>query len=258
MPVTKLSAVIITFNEEKNIARCIESVREIADEILVVDSFSTDSTEKICRSLGVRFVQNPWPGYMEQKNYADSIAANDMILSVDADEALSGKLKESIRKAKAAWNSDGYEMNRLTSYCGHWIRHGSWYPDRKLRLFNRRKGRWAGGRIHEYVELEDGSRVSRLEGDLLHYSYETISDHVRQADHFTNITAEVAFSEGKKAGCFRILCGPVFKFLRDYFFRLGFLDGYYGFVVCQISANATFLKYIKLKRLNQQKPAPNP
>ncbi len=251
-----LSVVIITFNEEKNIARCIQSVKDVADEVLVVDSYSTDRTEDICRTMGARFLQHAWEGYSPQKNYANSMAKYDHILSIDADEALSDTLK-SILELKDNWTKAGYRMNRMTNYCGKWIRHGSWYPDRKLRLFDRTKGGWVGT-IHETIEFSQEVPTGFLKGDLLHYSYTTIADHVRQANHFTDITADQAFARGKKAGIIKILCSPLFKFIRDYIFLLGFLDGYYGFIVCRISAQASFLKYAKLRELNRTIPTPNP
>lgn len=247
-----LSVVIITFNEERNIARCIGSVKEVADEVLVVDSHSTDRTEEICLSLGARFVKNDWAGYSAQKNFANALAKHDLILSIDADEALSDDLRKSILKVKEKQDHDGYTMNRLTNYCGAWIRHGSWYPDRKLRLFDRRKGSWQGA-IHESIRLEGSTGF--LKGDLLHYSYYSVSDHVRQANHFTDLTAREAFERGKNAGTLKLLFSPCIKFLRDYIFLRGFLDGYPGFLVCRISAWATFLKYAKLRQLHKDKPA---
>lgn len=256
---TRISAVVITFNEERNIARCLQSLKGVADEIVVVDSLSTDRTEEICRSFGTNLIKNPWPGYTEQKNYANAQASHDFILSLDADEALSEELRKSILKEKEKGLAPAYEMNRMTNYCGHWIRHGSWYPDRQLRLFNKTKGRWEGEKIHERFVTGEGEKPRRLGGDLLHYSYYTIAEHVDQANRFTTLTAEVAFTKGKRASLPRILLSPVFRFIRDYIFRLGFLDGYHGFLVAQISANATFLKYIKLRQMHhQQRYSPIP
>jgi glycosyltransferase involved in cell wall biosynthesis len=249
----KLSVVIITLNEEKNIGRCIDSVREVADEVLVIDSYSTDRTEEIAESKGVRFVKHEFEDYVKQHEYADQIASYDHILSIDADEALSEELAKSILVAKKYWKNDGYFMNRRTNYCGQWIKHSGWYPDKKLRLFDRRKGKWVGRKIHERFTLKEGSTTGHLNGDILHYSFPTISDHVMQANHFTNLTAMAAYETGEKSSVFKILVNPIFKFIRDYFFNLGILDGYYGFVICQISANATFLKYIKLRQLHKNK-----
>lgn len=247
----KISAVIITFNEERNIERCIRSLHDVADEIIVVDSFSTDKTEEICNSLKVRFYQTKWDGYSVTKNYGNSLATHNYILSIDADEVLSEELKKEIIKIKNADNpSDAYCMNRLTNYCGSWIHHCGWYPDTKLRLWNRLKGKWEGN-IHEEVVLAKESTITTLKVDLLHYSYYSIHQHVNQANKFTDLTAMEAFSKGKKAGIFRIIFSPIIKFKKDYFLKLGFLDGYHGFVICIISAFATFIKYTKLRELHK-------
>ena len=248
----RISVVIITFNEEKNIGRCLGSVQDIADEVMVVDSFSTDKTREICISFGVKFIENKWPGYIEQKNFGNKLAANDLILSLDADEALSEELRNSIIKVKEHPTHDVYSMNRLTNYCGKWIRHGGWYPDRQTRLFDRRKGCWEGEMIHEKFVPEPGSVIGHLNGDLLHYSYDSIEGHVRQANHFTDLTASAAYKRGKRSSFWKICTRPAFKFLRDYIIKLGFLDGYYGYMVCRISAFATFLKYSKLRELHRQ------
>ncbi len=246
----KLSVVIITLNEERNISRCIDSVKDIADDIIVVDSGSKDNTEAICKEKEARFFYHKWEGYLEQKNYANSLAKYPLILSIDADEAVSGKLRDSIREVKENCQADGYEMNRMTNYCGKWIRHCGWYPDRKLRLFHRDKFEWGGERIHETVIWKDNNpSIARISGDLHHYSYYNISEHIAQANHFTNMTAELAVDKGKNAGILKILFSPFVKFVRDYFFKLGFLDGYYGYIVCRISAQATFMKYSKIRQI---------
>lgn len=250
---TKLSAVIITLNEERNIARCIDSVARVADEIIVVDSGSSDRTGAICKEKGIRFVMHEWEGYKEQKNYANSLAAHDLILSIDADEALSEPLQQSILQAKENPLADAYEMNRLTNYCGKWIRHCGWYPDRKLRLFNRNKFRWGGEIIHENVIRTDAEATRKhLSGDLLHYSYYSISEHYAQANHFTNLTAGLAVEKGKRSSLLKIICSPMVKFFRDYVIKRGFLDGYYGYVVCRISAQATFMKYSKIRQIRKE------
>ncbi len=248
---TQLSVVVITLNEERNIGRCLQSVSEIADDIVVVDSGSEDATEEICVAHGARFMRHEWLGFAETKNFANSQAKYPLILSLDADEALSDQLIKSIKAVKE--NNPGntaYKMNRLTNYCGKWIRHCGWYPDSKIRLFNRENTRWTGLVIHEKLTTNPGIVVKHLDGDLLHYSYYTIAGHIDQANRFTDLTAEEAFRKGNKATILQILLKPPVRFLRDYFFKLGFLDGYYGFVVCHISAQATFYKYIKLRQLN--------
>jgi glycosyltransferase involved in cell wall biosynthesis len=249
-----LSAVIITFNEEKNIGRCLDSLVGVADDIVVVDSFSKDSTEAICKSKGVRFIQHTFEGHIQQKNWAITQAKFPHVLSLDADEALDENLKKSILQVKNNWQMDGYYMNRLTNYCGKWIRHCGWYPDKKLRLWDSRKGQWTGINPHDKYELFAGDdHTAHLKGDILHYSFYTIEQHKRQVEYFTDISSKALFQKGKTANTLHLIINPAVKFLRDYFFKLGFLDGYYGFIVCSISAKATYLKYAKLKTLCQQK-----
>ncbi|MFA8451345.1 MAG: glycosyltransferase family 2 protein [Bacteroidales bacterium] len=249
----KLSVVIITLNEEKNIARCIDSIQDIADEILIIDSFSTDNTEMICKEKGARFIQHKFEGYAEQKNVAMDEAKYNYVLSLDADEIPSKELLESIRKVKDNWVAEGYSMNRLTNYCGKWIHHCGWYPDRKLRLVDRRKARWEGHRIHESLNLQDESyKEEVLYGDLLHYSFYTVDEHKRQAAKFAEIGALAAFEKGKKSNFIKIIFSPLTKFIRDYFLKLGFLDGLAGFRVCWISAGSTHKKYRGIARLQKQ------
>jgi len=185
--------------------------------------------------------------YVEQKNRAMALAGNDLVLSLDADEVLSEELRRSISLVKQAPEAAGYTMNRLTNYCGQWIRHCGWYPDRKLRLVNRKVARWEGKSIHEKMVVE--GVISHLDGDLLHYSYHSIRGHVIQANNFTDISARAMFEAGKKATVLKLLIHPAGMFLKSYFLKMGFLDGFYGLTICLISANATFLKYAKLRQL---------
>ena len=252
----KLSVSIITFNEEKNIRRCLESVSTLADEIVVVDSFSTDKTEAICREFDVKFSTHIFEGHIEQKNIALAYCSNPVVLAVDADEALSEKLLESIKIEKEkGFPHPVYSMNRLTNYCGKWIRHCGWYPDRKLRLFHKSAGKWGGENPHDQLILKEKVSAFQLTGDLLHYSYYTQEEHFKQVEYFTTIGAATYHKKGKKAGCLKMYGSPVAKFLRDYIFKLGFLDGKSGFQVCYISAGATFTKYKKLRALNQENKA---
>ncbi|TNE56212.1 MAG: glycosyltransferase family 2 protein [Bacteroidetes bacterium] len=248
-----ISAVIITFNEEKNIARCLESLQGVADDIVVVDSFSKDRTRAICEEFGVCFVEHAFEGHIEQKNWAITQAQYPHVLSLDADEALDETLRQSIIQVKNNWNSDGYYMNRLTNYCGKWVHHCGWYPDRKLRLWDSRKGAWGGDNPHDKYELFEGDQnTSRLHGDILHYSYYTREDHYKQVEYFTTILAEAQFKRGKKAPWITLIFSPVVKFIKDYFIHLGILDGKTGFVICRISAYATFLKYKKIRKLKRE------
>jgi len=249
----KLSVVIITFNEERNIGRCLESVKDIADEIVVVDSFSTDKTREICESYGVKFIEHTFEGHIKQKNFAISQANYTHQLSLDADEALSEKLKAEILKIKDNWDAYAYRMNRLSNYCGKWIRHSGWYPDTKLRLYNSVKGQWAGMDPHDRYEMEPKSSIGKLKGDILHYTYYSIDEHILQANKFSSIAANELVSKGKTIYFFKIILNPIAKFIRNYVLNLGFLDGFYGFIICQITANETFLKYIKAWQMRKGK-----
>jgi glycosyltransferase involved in cell wall biosynthesis len=250
----ELSVVIITKNEERNIGRCLASVKGIADDIIVLDSFSTDGTEAIAKGRGARFLQHVFDGHIEQKNRAITHARHPWVLSLDADEALDERLARSIKEVMAAPTADGYTMNRLTNYCGGWVRHGGWYPDTKLRLWDSRKGRWTGVNPHDRYELEAGARIVHLQGDILHFSYESIGDHYRQVEYFTTIAAKAYFERGKSSPLLKRLFSPVAKFIGDYLLRLGFLDGGRGFTIARISAYAAWLKYRKLQTLRAQRP----
>jgi glycosyltransferase involved in cell wall biosynthesis len=248
----RISCVIITKNEERNIERCIKSVREIADDIVVIDSLSTDKTKEICLSLNVRFIEQPFLGYIEQKNKALEHSLYPYVLSLDADEALSEELLVSIKQVKKHWQTDGYFFNRRTNYCGKWIRHCGWYPDQKLRLFDKRKGQWEGKNPHDKYTLFSGASQSFLKGDILHYSYYSIDQHIDQIKKFTNIMAQESFKNGKKPSYARLIFSPFIKFIKSYFIQAGFLDGHYGFIICILSSCATFLKYIKTYELFKQ------
>ena len=244
---TSLSVVIITFNEERNIGRCIDSVKDVADDIVVVDSFSSDKTKQICLEKNVRFVEHPFLGYIEQKNWAISEAKYPFVLSLDADEALSDELKSSIILVKNNKLADGYSMNRLTNYCGIWIKHCGWYPDTKLRLWDSTKGKWGGKNPHDKFEMNSECKIVRLKGDLLHYSYYTIEDHFKQIDKFTSISSDVLVEKGYCPTYLKIVfSGPV-KFIKDYFIKMGFLDGAAGFQIAKMSAFATYLKYARTR-----------
>ena len=253
----KLSVVIITFNEEKNIARCLESIRGVADDIVVIDSFSSDKTEEICKAYGARFIQHQFEGHIQQKNWAITQAKYPHILSLDADEAIDETLKNSILQIKEKWEYSGYYMNRLTNYCGKWIYHCGWYPDRKLRLWDSLKGKWGGINPHDKYELSDGNlpagkagkNTSNLKGNILHYSYYSIEGHLKQTEKFSTISANALFDQGVKSNWMKLYISPIVKFIQSYFFQLGILDGYYGFTICKISAHSTYLKYFKLRQL---------
>ena len=246
----KLSVVIITFNEEHNIERCLLSVKEIADEIVVLDSFSTDKTQAICEKYGVRFYQHKFDGHIQQKNRAISFAKNKHILSLDADEALHETLIKSIKQIKLNFAKHGYYMNRLTNYCGHWVKHCGWYPDTKLRLWDSSKGHWTGINPHDKYELFEGdNNTEHIKGDILHYSFNTVADHYKQVEYFTDISSKAYFDKKKKAPMYKLIVNPMATFIGHFFLNLGFMDGFAGFLICKISAYATYLKYKKLRGL---------
>lgn len=247
-----ISAVIITFNEEKNIERCILSLQGVVDEIVVVDSFSTDKTKEICLKHHVKFVEHTFDGHIQQKNWALTHATYPHVLSLDADEALDDTLKNEILKVKSNWVYDAYEMNRLTNYCGKWIRHCGWYPDTKLRLWDARLGAWGGTNPHDKFELHNpASSIGFLKGDILHYSYYTREDHYKQIEYFTTILAKAQYQSSKPATIFVLFFSPIVKFIKDYIVKLGFLDGKEGFIISRLSAYATYLKYKKIRTLRK-------
>lgn len=243
-----LSVVIITHNEERNIARCLESVKEIADDIVVVDSLSTDGTRAICESFGARFTATAWKGYSEMKNYANSLAQHDWIFSIDADEALSDELRQSILALKKTAEPGAYRIGRITNYCGHWIRHSGWYPDVKVRFFDRHTTCWEG-LIHERLNVARDEDAPLLKGDCYHYSYYTIEEHRAQADRFSTLSARNLYNRGKRVGCLKRALAPGFRFVKMYLFQLGFLDGAPGWTIAKISATAVYHKYQKLQQL---------
>lgn len=245
-----LSVVIITYNEERNIERCLLSLKEVADEIVVLDSYSKDATKTICEKYGVKFFEHAFDGHIQQKNRALSYASSPYVLSLDADEAIDEQLKNSILEAKQNFSKDGYYMNRLTNYCGHWVKHCGWYPDTKLRLWDSRKGSWTGINPHDKYELLDGDKnTGFLKGDILHYSYYSVEDHYKQVEYFTSIASKAYFEKGKKAPFYKLFLNPMAKFIDHYLLHRGFMDGRAGFRISKISAYATYLKYKKLRNL---------
>jgi glycosyltransferase involved in cell wall biosynthesis len=248
-----LSAVIITFNEEVNIGRCIESLKRVADEIIVLDSYSTDHTVEIARSLGATVYFEKFRGYIGQKNLAIQLATYNYIISLDADEALDPQLVESILQAKKTFAFRAYRMNRCTNYCGRFIRHGLWYPDSKIRLFDRRIAKWGGINPHDRIELMQGFPVSKLSGDILHYSFNIPDDLVWQNNRLSSIAAASLYAKGKRSNWFKLLLHPSWAFLNGYILRLGFLDGTDGFTIAVNTSHQVFLKYSKLYRLQRNK-----
>jgi glycosyltransferase involved in cell wall biosynthesis len=248
-----LSVVIITFNEEANIGRCIDSVQDIADEIIVLDSFSTDKTVEIAKSKNATVHQQSFAGYIEQKNCALQLARYPYVLSLDADEAVDQQLIVSIAEEKKEFSAQAYTMNRCSSYCGKFIRHGLWYPDKKLRLFNKSIAAWGGTNPHDKIVMAAPAQTKHLKGDLYHYSYNTIEEHIQQNNRFSTISARSMYEKGKRTNWFRILFNPLWNFILGYFLRLGFLDGSFGYIIAINTAHLTFLKHVKLYQLQKGK-----
>jgi glycosyltransferase involved in cell wall biosynthesis len=249
----KLSGVIITYNEEKKIEKCIQSLIPVVDEILVVDSFSTDQTKSICLKHKVNFIEQKFLGYIEQKNFALQQTKYNYIVSLDGDEVLSTKLQQSIIALKSNWSLNGYYCNRFNNFCGQWIKHSDWYPNKKLRVFDKRRGAWKGINPHDQFSLTNPvNQIGFLKGDILHWTYQTYSEFSKKTDYFSTIAAESYFKLGIKSSIFKILFRPSWAFFKAYFLRLGFLDGLNGFIICVQTFNVTFLKYIKLRELNKR------
>lgn len=249
-----LSAIIITYNEEQDIRRCIDSLKKVADEIIVLDSYSTDQTAEIARSCGAIVHLEKFRGYIGQKNFAIQLASHNYILSLDADEALDDKLEASILKAKETFSWRAYRMNRTTNLCGKFLRHGLWYPDPKIRLFDRRIAKWGGLNPHDKIEVMEGFAVKHLDGDILHYAFNTIEDLAWRNNRISTIAAKSLYNTGRSSSWFKMLVHPAWAFINGYFFRGGFLDGFEGFSFAVNMANQVFLKYSKLYRLQHSQP----
>ena len=245
----KISAVIITFNEEVYIEQCIKSVADVADEVVVVDSFSTDRTKEICLALGVRFIEHPFNGYRDQKNFAVDQATYDHILSLDADEAISPRLEKSILAVKPDFRYDGYKFDRLNNYCGKWIYFTNLSPERRIRLFNRKKAKWAGLNIHEKVVLDNPRSVSYLKGKLLHWLCDSYEENLEKMNRYSTLLANEYYNTNVRPTAKKLLINPLWRFIHSYFLKGGFLDGYEGFIVSKILSITCFLKYSKLRKL---------
>ncbi len=249
----KISAIIITLNEEKKIGQCLDSLKDIADELVVVDSYSSDKTKEISVERGARFVEHSFKNYIEQKNFALSCAQNDYVLSLDADEVISDRLKVSLLAVKDDLRYSGYTMNRLTFFEEKGIKHSGWYPDVKLRLFDRRKGGWEGLSVHEKFRFTYDEPTKHLKGDLLHYSFDSEDDLICQTENFARLGAEAYFQNGKKAPLWKVKLNPVFRFVRDYFLRGGLWHGAIGLKISCYNAKGTKLKYSILRDLYKTK-----
>lgn len=247
----KLSVVIITFNEEKNIGRCIDSVKRVADEIVVVDSYSKDRTKEICLERGVRFIENAFGGHIQQKNFALAQSKYDHVLSLDADEALSEELERSVLEVKANGSHDAYSMNRITCLGKSWIYTTDWYPDRKLRLWNKNFGNWGGYNPHDRVIVAKGVSVKHLKGHIKHYGYDNVDSMLQKGYIYAMIFAR-EHRRKTSSSVFKIMYKSFFTFFRNYIIKLGVFGGYNGLVISFANAFYTFSKYAILKELNEK------
>ncbi len=247
----KISAVIITYNEERNIGRCIDSLYKVADEVVVIDSYSKDKTREISIEKGARVVEHPFKSHIDQKNFAVTQATHDIVLSLDADEYLSDNLTKSILEAKENWPSEAYRMNRLSNYGGKWIRHGNWYPDQKIRLWNRRIGLWGGENPHDKIVLTKGIKIQHLKGDILHRAYTDSAETLVKVQSYSEIFARE--NVGRKTSSVpKIILRTTFGFLKSYILKRGFMDGFEGLMVAGAVANHVFYKYAKLYEANHR------
>ena len=247
----KISAVIITYNEEDNLTECLDSLKNLVDEIVIVDSFSTDKTEELSRAASAKFIQNPFGGHIEQKNFAMWQAQSDYILSLDADERVSENLAKSILKVKNNWTEGGYNVERQTYYGKKLIKYGTWAGEKRIRLFDRRLGKWQGTNPHDSFKLDDGKKPMLLQGPLYHYRYKSIQEHINQVNFFSDISSNAVFEKGGKTRLVNMFLKPAWRFFRDYFIKMGFLGGWVGFVSCYINSWESFLKHAKLLELQK-------
>ena len=252
---TPVSAVIITFNEAANIARCLESLMNLTDEIVVVDSFSTDDTPNICRSYGVQFLQREWAGYAATKNWANGQTQHQYILSVDADEVIDEELARDIQHRRSTGLEGVYSVNRRTNYCGHWVRYCGWYPDRKIRLFPKDKCHWEGDFVHETLVHDNDLNERSLHGHLLHYSYHSLDDHRSRAEKYAGLHAQKMAAQNRSSSSLKAYFSAGWKFIQVYLLKLGLLDGKAGWNIARFSAWAVFLKHRKLIETQAQKRA---
>ncbi|MCX7975020.1 MAG: glycosyltransferase family 2 protein [Candidatus Aminicenantes bacterium] len=244
----KISAVIITHNEEERLPAALQSLEGVVSEIIVVDSFSTDGTVKIAHRFGCRVFEREWSNYADQKNYGNSQANYPWILSLDADERLSPELREEIISLLPTEpDCVGFSMPRQVFYLGRWIRHGGWYPDRRVRLFRRDKAHWEGEFVHEKLVIE--GEIRKLRGNLLHFTYRNITDHMRRINLFSELGAKKLYAQRKKCRWYHLAFLPPLRFLRNYLFLGGFLDGFPGLIIAVLSSYALFARYAKLKEI---------
>jgi glycosyltransferase involved in cell wall biosynthesis len=243
-PMEPVSAALITYNEERNISAALKSLAW-TDEIVVVDSGSTDATVEVCRTFTDKVFARNWTGYADQKNYAVEKAGHNWIFSLDADERLSADLQNEIKTMlRHGLEFSGYKIPRIAYFMGRWIRHGDWYPDYQLRFFDRRKGKWQGGWVHESVKLE--GQPGYLKGEIQHYLYHTLSEYLRRLDTYSSLAASNYREQGESATVWKLLSHPTATFIKAYLLKRGFLDGTPGLMAAVMGAISVYFKYAKL------------
>lgn len=244
-----LSVVIITKNEEDIIGKCLDAVSTLSDDIVVIDSGSTDATEEICLSKKARFFKHFWEGYSQNKNLGITHAKHDWVLSIDADEILNQELVTAIQKELLSPSSDAYNISFKNVFLGKSLNYGSWVSESHVRLFKKENIRWAG-EIHEKLTL-GGAKIGKLDGHILHFSIRSLEQYISKKNTYTTLAAEEMYGRGKKSGFIKVCLSPLFHFFRDYIIKLGFLDGFQGFVLASESAHYVYLKYSKLALLQK-------
>jgi len=244
----KISAVIITFNEEKRLEAALQSVAGIVSEIIVVDSYSIDKTVKVAKKYTDRILERKWTNFADQKNFANQQASYSWILSLDADERVSPELREELLALRQTEpSSSGFSMPRQVFYLGKWIRHSGWYPDRKVRLFRKEKACWEGEYVHE--KLMVNGKVEKLKGQIHHYTYRGIHEHLERINHFSDLGAQKLYAQKKKCRWPHLVFLPFFRFIKSFFFKFGFLDGFAGLTISILNSYAIFVRYAKLREI---------
>jgi glycosyltransferase involved in cell wall biosynthesis len=248
-----ISAVIITKNEEQHIARCIQSLLPVTDDVIIIDSGSTDQTEAVCARFPVTFQKKVWEGFSAAKNYGNSLAKYDYILSIDGDEELSPAMQKTIVEVLKKPTHIAYDLPFLTNFCGKWIKHGAWYPESHIRIFDKTKVHWEG-HIHEKLVIPHDEPVVKLKkGYVHHYTISNLQEYIEKINHYTSLHALEMHKKGKKASFVKLYIAPSFSFFRDYFIKRGFLDGSHGYTIAKQSANYVFLKYMKLNMMKKNR-----
>ena len=245
-----ISAVIITHNEAANIARCLQSLQGLVQDIVVVDSHSTDDTLAICRQYGAQVHQTTWQGFAKTKNFANSLVHTDWVLSIDADEVLSESLQSTLRSLKPQ-RGVLYSLDRITNFCGQWIKYSGWYPDWKPRLFHKADCYWVGNYVHEKLKCPSGTKVQKLKGKLYHYSYYSHEQHLQRLHKYAELTAAQWLQQDKSPTISKIMLSAIARFFRTYVLHLGFLDGKNGWIIAKRDAYMIWLRYRAWQRMKR-------